>query len=251
MFCNMNLDPIRDAAIGVFAFVDRRSRPAACAVTPYVVDGHVVVTSTLAYPGKARAVRADERVALLAGGTAIEGRGVVGIDRTPSWFDRNLRDQELGKYPPAVAVLSVPGHRRLFPWYVGRVVIAIEGAQSTLRPTSDRVSVAVIDHGGRLQLLPQQIAVPGEGARSVALSPEVPDGAAVLLAHHESADLGELHQTAHHGTVHSGTLHIERTVRTDLGGGGTLAQLRTARALARLARAGAPSTADWPPPPVG
>lgn len=237
--------------MGVFAFVDRHGRPAACAVTPYVVDGRAVVTSTLAYPGKARAVRSDGRVAVLAGGTAIEGRGLVGIDRTPAWFDRNLRDEERRKYPPAAAVLSVPGHRRLFPWYVGRVVIAIEPERSAFRPGSDQVSVAVIDPDGHLLLLPQPIPAPSDGARAVALTPEVPEGAAVLLVHRESDDLGALHQTAHHGTVRHGTLQVDRSVRTDLGGGGTLAQLRTARALARLARATAPSTADWPPPPVG
>ncbi len=237
--------------MGVFAFVDHRGRPAACAITPYVVDGRAVVTSTLAYPGKARAVRADGRVALLAGGTAIEGRGLVGIDRTPGWFDRNLRHEERRKYPPAAAVLSVPGHRRLFPWYVGRVVIAIEPDRFSLHPEPDQVSVAVIDQPGRLHLLPQPIPAPGDGVRAVALAGQVPDGAAVLLAHSESADLGELHQVAHHGTVRDGTLQIDRSVRTDLGGGGTLTQLRTARTLARLARAAAPSTTGWPPPPVG
>ena len=247
----MELDPIREAAVGVFAFVDRRGRPAACAVTPYVINGRAVVTSTLAYPGKARAVRADGRVALLAGGTAIEGRGVVGIDRTPAWFDRNLRHEERRKYPPAAAVLSVPGHRRLFPWYVGRVVIAIEPDQISLHPGPDRVSVAVIDGTGRLHLLPQPIPAPGDGARAVALAHQVPDGVAVLLVHRESDDLGELHQTAHHGSVRGGTLHIERSLHTDLGGGGTLTQLRTARRLARLARGAASSTASWPPPPVG
>lgn len=247
----MELESIRNAAVGVFAFVDARGRPAACAVTPYVVQGRAVVTSTLAYPGKARAVRADGRVALLAGGTAIEGHGRVGIDPTSAWFDRNLRSEELRKYPPAASVLSVPGHRRLFPWYVGRAVIALEAERLIDRPGPDRASVAVIDATGRLHLIPQPVPAPTDDDRTLAMTDDVPDGAAVLLVHEESEDLGELRQIAHHGAVRGGVLRIHRIARTDLGGGGTVAQLRTACALARQARSAAPSTVGWPPPPVG
>jgi hypothetical protein len=254
MFCFMStpLDPLRDAPLGVFAYVTRAGRPNACAVTPYVVEGRAVLTSTLAYLAKARAVRHDPRVALLAGGIAVEGRGVVGIDRTHSWFDRNLRAEELRKYPPAEAILGIPGHRRLFPWYLGRAVIAVEPGTVSERPGSDHVSVAVLDDHGLLHLRPlTTAATPAADAIEVELPGDVPDGPAVVLVHEESDDLGELHQLALHGRVRHGLLRVERSVRSDLGGGGTVAQLRTARRLAASARAQANSTAGWPPPPVG
>jgi hypothetical protein len=245
------LAALADADIGVFAFVGTKGRPAICAVTPYVVDGRAVVTSTLAYPGKARAVRSDERVALLAGGTSVEGRGRVGIDRTAAWFDRNLRDQELRKYPPASSVLGVPGHRRLFSWYVGRTVIAIEPERTVVRPGSDRVAVAVIDGVGRLHLIAQPIAAPADDARTVEVTAEVPDGDGVLLVHDERAGLAELHQLTLHGRITDGALRVERAARTRMGGDGFLGQLRTARTLAERARRAAATTAGWPPPPVG
>jgi hypothetical protein len=103
--------PIDQAAIGVFAYVTRAGTPNACAVTPYVVDGAVVVTSTLALVAKAAAVRRDPRVVLLAGGTEVRGAGAVAVDPTPAWFDEHLRDQERRTYPPARSLLAVPGHR--------------------------------------------------------------------------------------------------------------------------------------------
>lgn len=247
-----DLAPLRDAPVGVIAYVTRAGRPNACAVTPYVVGDRAVVTSTLAYLAKARAVRSDPRVALLAGGIAVEGRGAVGIDRTSSWFDRNLRAEELRKYPPAREILGIPGHRRLFAWYVGRAVIALDPGNVAERPGSDHVTVAVLDTDGHLHLRPvTATAPPPADAPEIDIPGDVADGPAVVLVHEESDDLGELHQLAFHGHLRHGVLRVDRSVRSDLGGGGTLAQLRSARHLAARARAEAASTEGWPTPPVG
>lgn len=246
-----DLATLCDAPVGVFAYVTRAGRPNACAVTPYVVGDRAVVTSTLAYLAKARAVRSDPRVALLAGGIAMEGRGEVGIDRTSSWFDRNLRTEELRKYPPAQGILGIPGHRWLFSWYLGRAVIALDPDSVAERPGSDHVTVAVLDTDGHLHLRPlTATAAPPADAPEVDVPGDVPDGPAVVLVHEESDDLSELHQLAIHGHIRHGVLHVDRSVESDLGGGGTLAQLRSARHLAARARAEAASTDGWPPPPV-
>ena len=125
------LAALDESTVGVFAYVMRSGRPNACAVTPYVVDGAATVTSTLALIDKAAAVRRDQRVTLLAGGAHLAGRASVSVDLTPSWFDQHLRAQERAKYPPARSILGVPGHRCLFSWYLGRVVISIDAGVFT------------------------------------------------------------------------------------------------------------------------
>jgi hypothetical protein len=247
----VDLEPIRSAPLGVLAYVTRSGRPNACAVTPYVVGDRAIVTSTLAYLAKARAVRSDPRIALLAGGLALEGTGEVGIDRTATWFDRNLRAEELRKYPPSKAILGVPGHRLLFRWYLGRAVLAVDPVHAVKRPGSDRITVAVLDDG-RLHLAPvDATAVPTAAAREVRIGDAAPDGPAVVLVHEESDNLGALHQLALHGQVRHGLLHVDRSVQSNLGGGGTVTQLRTACQLAAQARGDATSTEGWPAPPVG
>jgi hypothetical protein len=106
------------------------------------------VTSTAALTAKAAAVRRDARVALLAGGAQVVGSGAVGFDPSPHWFDTNLRVAELAKYPPARSLLAVPGHRRIFPWYVARAVIRIEPSSVTPMPLDHRVSIAVLASDG-------------------------------------------------------------------------------------------------------
>lgn len=236
------------AAVGVFAWRTRTGAPRSCAVTPYVVDGHAVVTSTLALPTKAAAVRRDPRVALLAGGWLVRGEALVGVDRSPDWFDRNLRAQELRKYPAGRALLGLPFHRRVVPWYVGRVVVALVEAEATPVDGSDRTTVTVVRDG-----IPWITPV----AEPAADAPEVPvptslEGPADLLVHEEHDDMAELRQLHLRGEIAGGRLVVrDRQGSLEPGPTGTVAQLRKLRALGRAARAGAPRLAGWPPPPVG
>jgi Pyridoxamine 5'-phosphate oxidase len=231
------------AAVGVFAFAGRDGRPRACAVTPFWYDGEAVVTSTLAFTAKVAAVRRDPRVALLAGGCLIRGRGTVDIDLTSTTYDERIRYQELRKYPPARRLLAIPGHRRLLWWYVGRASIAIPVGDSVWAPGSDRATITVLD---------------GELPRIVPLDPrtdvsgdEIPvpvghEGAACLLVHDEEADMADLRQLTLHGEVRDGTFRAERrTGSLARSYPGTLDQLRTLRALGRAARQNRPVYARW------
>jgi hypothetical protein len=117
------LHAVDAAAVGVLAFRSAAGRPVACAVTPYVDAGDLVITSTLAFPAKAAAVHREGTAAALVAGLLLRGPVRVHADRAGTEFDRWVRAQELRKYPPARSLLSVPGHRRLFPWYVQRLYL--------------------------------------------------------------------------------------------------------------------------------
>jgi hypothetical protein len=108
---HLDADPV-----GVFAWVTRSGRPTSCAVTPYLVDGHPVVTSTAALIAKAAAVRRDDRVALLAGGVQVIGSGAVGFDpsragSTPICARRSWRStrRPASCWPSLDTVASSPG----------------------------------------------------------------------------------------------------------------------------------------------
>jgi hypothetical protein len=243
-----SLEPLAADRVGVFAWVTGAGHPSACAVTPYLVDGHAVVTSTAALVSKAAAVRRDDRTALLAGGLRVVGRGVVGFDPTPHWFDAHLRGAELEKYPPARTLLAVPDHRRLLPWYVARAVVRIEPSSVVPVPTGHRASITVLDHEGRLRLEPLTAEVDAHGER-VAVGHDLPDGRAVLLIHEEDERMLDLRQRRLFGTVHEGVLHVERHDGSlDPSSAGTLDQLRTLRLLGRRARANRERLAGWPLP---
>src|SRR5258706_674353 len=84
------LERVEVAPVGVFAWCRADGAPRSCAVTPYVIDGRVVITSTLALPVKALAVARNPHVALLAGGWLIRSAGArVTVDPSPVWFDRH------------------------------------------------------------------------------------------------------------------------------------------------------------------
>jgi hypothetical protein len=231
------------ASVGAFAFVGQDGRPRACPVTPYVYAGEALVSSTLAFTAKVAAVRRDPRVALLASGGLVRGRATLDIDLTSKAFDERVRRQELRKYPPARRLLTIPGHRRLLWWYVGRVYIAIPLGDCTPAPGSDRVTVTVLD---------------GEFPRIVPLDPatdvsgdEIPvpirhQGAACLLVHDEEPDMADLRQLTLHGVVRDGIFRAERrTGSLDPSRPSTLDQLRTLRALGRAARKNRPVLARW------
>ena len=247
-FDTATLDALLAAPVAVFAWCNRAGEPRSCAVTPYVVDGHAVVTSTLALPTKAAATRRDPRVALLAGGYLVQATAHVGVDRTSNWFDRNLRVQELQKYPAGRALLAIPGHRRLVPWYVGRVVITLADADTSPAVGPDHTTVTVVVDG-RLRIAPIPDVDPA--TRAVSVPPEL-EGPADLLVHEESDDFAELRQLHRRGTAANGTLTVDATTGSlEPGATGSLAQLCQLRELARSARRHRAELAAWPPPAVG
>ena len=238
------LAALDESTVGVFAYVMRSGRPNACAVTPYVVDGAATVTSTLALIDKASAVRRDPRVTLLAGGAHLAGRASVAVDVTPAWFDEHLRAQERAKYPPARSILGVPGHRCLFSWYLGRVVISIDGTDASERPGDDHMTITVLDTNGSLQTFP--IAGVDAAAETINV-PSIPDGHAVVLVHEENEAMTSMLQLTIHGEVAGGVFTAERR-RGSLqpGPDGVREQLRSARTLARQAKANRPRLESWP-----
>jgi hypothetical protein len=249
MLCVMTTELVQaldGAQVGVFSYVMRSGHPNACAVTPYVVDGVPVVTSTLALIDKAAAVRRDPRVALLAGGVHLSGRAAVAVDVTPAWFDRHLRQQELAKYPPARAILGIPWHRRLFAWYVGRVVMSIAPDAVVERPGRDLATITVLDREGALGVFP--IPRPAHlDAPEIEMNTSIPDGPGVLLIHEEDTAMNDLRQLTLHGHVTSGVFTVER-LRGSLQATpqGWRQQLATSRQLARNATANRARLADWP-----
>ncbi len=250
MLCNVSalidLPSIQAAAVGVFGYVMRSGQPNACAVTPYVVDGCVTVTSTLALVDKAAAVRRDPRVVLLAGAVAVSGRAAVTVDPSPRWFDAHIRDQELAKYPPARSILAVPGHRRLFPWYVGRVIVSIDADAVTPAPGDDHTTLTWIDADGAVQCRP--VARPDDlDAAAIPISIPAPDGRATLLVHEEDEAMTDLRQLVLEGRIEAGNLIVERR-RGNLTPSptGLVDQLRASRQLARRATANRARLATWP-----
>lgn len=233
------------SAVGVFAYVMRSGRPNSCAVTPYVVDGAATVTSTLALIDKAAAVRRDPRVTLLAGGAHLGGHASVSVDLTPSWFDQHLRAQERAKYPPARSILGVPGHRCLFSWYLGRVVISIAGTDPAARPGNDHTTITVLDEAGALQTFP----IPGldDATADTIAVPSIPDGHAVVLIHEENESMTSMRQLAIHGDVSAGVFSgVRRRGTLEPEPHGLRAQLRTSRTMARQAKANRPRLQSWP-----
>ena len=240
------LAAIDGAQVGVFSYVMRSGRPNACAVTPYTADEVVVVSSTLALIDKASAVRRDDRVALLANGVALSGHASVGVDLTAAWFDRHLRRQELAKYPPARSILSLPGHRRLFAWYLGRVVISITPAQVAMRAGDDRTTITVIDSDSAIQSFP--IPRPETiDAAEIDMDASIPDGPAVVLIHEENSAMTDLRQLTLHGHVASGRFVVDRRHGSlDGAPSGLLDQLALTRQLARRAKANGEHLRGWP-----
>jgi hypothetical protein len=234
------------AQVGVLGYVMRSGHPNVCAVTPYVVDSVPVVTSTLALIDKAAAVHRDPRVVLFAGGVQLSGRAAVAVDMTPAWFDRHLRQQELTKYPPARGILGIPAHRRLFAWYVGRVVMSITPDLVVERPGSDLATITVLDREGVLHVFPTP-RPEDLNAPEIELDTSIPDGLAVLLIHEEDTDMNDLRQLTLHGQVATGAFNVERR-RGSLQATpqGWRQQLATSRQMARRAATNRSRLAGWP-----
>jgi hypothetical protein len=239
------MDGFRGAPIGGFAYVKKDGTPNAVPVTPFVADDRIVITSTLAYVTKAAAVRRDPRVALLAGGSHVASTGSVVVDETPTWFNRNIRDDEITKFPPTWHFLGIPFHECLFPWYSGHVLIDFEPATIEPAQGGDRVTVASLDHEGRLLITPLAAEVT-EATDDITTS-GVTDGPAVVLVHEEHDDMADLRQLALAGMVRRGVFTVSSR-RGSLAPTptGTRAQLPAIRSMAKLARANRGLVSDWP-----
>lgn len=232
-------DLVDATSVAVLAWLDRWGAPRSCAVTPYRIADEVVVTSTLALLGKVRALSRDPRAALLVGGQQVRGVATVTLDTTSRSFDTMIREQERAKYPPARALLAIPGHRRLLWWYVGRAFIRVPLEFASPAPGSDRVTATIADvDGPRIVPLDQVdgISAAAVGA-TVKLGGDVPDGRVCVLVHEERDDFAELLQLTLSGTVTDGYLTVaQRTGTLEPSKAGMVAQLRQLRALGRSAR---------------
>lgn len=248
-FVKEGLASAGSAPVGVFAWCRHDGLPRSCAVTPYVIDGSIVVTTTLALPTKAFAVQRDQRVALHAGGWLVQARGIVRADPTPRWFDQFLRAQELAKYPPARSLLAVPGHRRLFSWYVGRVVIRLADPEMTRSEdvATDRATVTGV-RDGRLRIDPLVVLEQFSEERAAEVTiPRNVDGPVDVLVHEEHRDFSQLCQLHVRGVAESGCVG-EAKVSGSLTprSGSAIRQLRDLRDLGRLARRHASRVAALP-----
>jgi len=226
-----SLDGISAASIGVFAWVRGDGTPGSCPVTPYVLDDDVIITSTLAYTAKASAVRRDPRVALLAGGQLAIGSATVFVDRSPRWFDENIRSAEIKKFPPTKTILSIPGHRRFFPWYVGRIVIRFRPEAVESVGGSDRITATQLV-GGRLRIHPISF-----GDSDVPEVADLNDGPVQLLVHEEHNHMADVRQLSMRGVMdHGRFVEVRRSGSMDPSPTGTIAQISQLRSLARSAR---------------
>ena len=190
---------IDDAPLAILAWVGADGRPRACTVTPYVLDDHLVITSTYAYLAKVTAIRRDPRVAVLVAGVEVRGEAHVS-DATPAELDVLLR-QEVRKFPPTRSLAAVPGHRCLFAWYFARVAIRIPLADAGVRP-----------HAGAAALV--SIAA-GEGP---VFSDHVAGAPALELDHAEDEHMTDLRQRVRHGHLrHVGGQQLELVVEREVG----------------------------------
>ena len=239
------LDQIAEAPIGVLAYVKRDGTPNAVPVTPYVVDGSVVVTSTLAYVAKAAAVRRNPQVALLAGGVHLMATATVLVDDTPDWFDTHIRADEMAKFPPTRQFLQIPFQSCLFPWYTARVIIEFVAPELQARPGDDRVTIATLGAEGGPVIMPRSEALDLDAL--VVPTRSAPDGPAVLLVHEESADMSDLRQLTLRGSVRDGAFTVAaRAGSLEPRSASVRGQVSTLRTMRRQARANRPVIADWP-----
>jgi hypothetical protein len=221
-----------------------RDRPMAAPVTPLLsAAGVPVVTSTLAYVRKMELLRADPRAGLLAGGVRIVGDTSVEVDRAGERFGGELLAQERAKFAPTAQIEAIPLHRRLLPWYFGRIIADVAPARVTEANESDAITLVTLDCDGYPTITPIPAVSPDQfDAVRIDLTPASPagppaDGPALLLAHRESDDLSVLAQRTARGVVRAGVLEVERRAGSlDLKRVGTIGQLKDLWRLRGLAK---------------
>ena len=234
------IERIAEAPIGVFAWRRSDGSPGSCPVTPYVVGDDVVVTSTLAFTAKAAAVRRDPHVALLAGGVFVHGRADVFVDETPRWFDEHIRAMEIEKFPPTKSILAIPGHRRLFPWYVARIVIQLRPDTVKLRSGSDRATATQLV-GDALSIVPIIVDQNGQP-----LVEGLANGPTAVLIHEEHQAMADLRQLSLRGVVSEGAfVESRRTGSLERGRAGTVAQFCELQTMARDAKKNRETIRAW------
>ncbi len=244
MCSESELEAIRIAPVGVLGFTAKDLTPRATAVTPYVVDGTPTVTTMLALLTKARMLRNRPAAALLAGGTHVAADTTLTMHRTADWFDANIRSRELVKYPPARALLSIPFHRRILWWYVGRVAITF--SNPTCRPMAgaDRVTITTVSDG-KVQIRPLSDDL-DVNPHQIEVGSAVPNGPGCLLVHDETDDMAELLQLRLQGTVADGVLSVEsRHGSLDPQHPGVITQLKGLWALRKSAQSNRTLIRDW------
>jgi hypothetical protein len=242
------IDAIDRASVGVLGLTAEDLTPRAIAVTPYVIGGEPVVTTTLALLGKAKMLRNRLSAALLAGGIHVGGNISVVMHEAPEWFDEHVRDAEARKYPPAKSLLSIPFHRRLLWWYVGRAAIAFDDPVLRTVAARDRVTLtSVVDRTVEITPLADDLtADPTFAAERVELGAEVPDGPGCLLVHDETDGMAELLSLTLRGDVSDGVLAVtSRHGSLEPRDPGTLDQLRSLRDLGRTAKANRATIDAW------
>ena len=242
---------VNESSVGVLGYVDALGRLIAVAVTPYVVDGRIIISSTPAYIDKALALSNDPRVALLVEGVSISGTAKVTFDPTGRWFDQHLKTHELRKYPPAKTLLGLPFSRRLFSWYRQRLIIDIEPFAT--HPSGPAHGASILGLGAdatlRLVALPASIDLDADVIASELPLGSIIDGPATVLLHQEFNNMNDLRQRRAHGTLQGSQFRVARRVGS-LGGTATttLDQLRLLRQLGRRARRNLPRLHNFPFP---
>ena len=254
------------APLAIFAYRDRRGRPAAWPVTPVVAGDRAVVSSTLAFARKAEHVRRDPRVALLAGGSHVAGRASVRADVTGDEFVARFLEQEARKYTPTADLVRIPLHRRLFSWYFGRVLIEITASVVREVSGADHATLITLDATGHPRITPVEwprfpadgrddgidarIAV---GERLDLLSPDgaplpfLADGPAQVLVHVEPGPT-DLRQLRIDGEFSMGSFRIRNRTGSLLpppGGTGVRAELIRQIDYRRRARQARRRIATW------
>ena len=202
------------AAVAVLAaWSSKHHRSVAYAVTPYVLSGRLVITSTLAYLTKVRHLVIDPRMSVLVGGYRFKGLAKVRLDPDGTEFVETLRDQEIRKYPPTGWYARVPGHRRLLRWYFGRAIIQLEAASVEDVAGSDTWVIVAGDRAAGAPLIEPVAAPPAAAAtfqpqlaRSWA---KLPDGAALVLGHAEPKPW-DLRQVRYSGRLVDGMFTVRR-----------------------------------------
>lgn len=237
------LEAVDRAAVAVSAFFGTRGQVIAVPVTPYIHQGKVLVTATLAYTRKAELIRRNSAVALLAEGMHCTGEAEVFSDVTGDFFVKHVLEDEIRKYPPALSLTKVPFHRKVFSWYFGRAVISFAAERIEPRPGDDSVTL-ITSAEGRPNITPLALGYDALGP-NVEVSVDAPDGPGLLLAHRESDDMSDLRQLSVRGEVGDGVFR-ERSRTGSLesaDGGSEWGRRRSATKARKMMK-------DWPKVPV-
>ncbi|MGH3321309.1 MAG: hypothetical protein ACRDN9_14255 [Streptosporangiaceae bacterium] len=216
--CSVNrvvdhLAPVDRATVAILAFVGSTGRPVACPVTPLVDGDDVVVSSVLALIRKVASIRRDPRVAVLAGGSQVRGLAQVELDEDGEFFHKIFRDQELRKYPPSRVLLRMPGHRRLFWWYAGRVLIRLSAPVGPT-PGDDRATLTRFDLDGLPRVDPLPRLADADEATidlgAAGLAGSVPEGRGCIVIHEEHNGGSDLRQLRLSGDIADGRFIVGR-----------------------------------------